>query len=399
MKYLKIKWTNLKQLYICKIIYLFTGILGKYKHVDNNNILVIDMQLIGDSVMVSPIFRNLKLYNNIGKLDVVCRKREAEIYRRCEYINNVIIIDDYKTYTKNTLRMLKKIKYYFYLRKIALNYLPNIYNKVIVPRWDEDDMFSSILAYFTGVKFRYGFSEKVTISKSINNYKRDKYYTHTFFHDAVCHESDKFLDLISMIGYKVIDRNISINFNRVYEFLEFKIKKKSIVFVMDSSNKQKDWDIEKFVKVAEYMFALGWQVILLGTNIEYGKYFESKIGNKNSKNLINLIGKTTLGDAIDIIGSSSVYLGVDTGLSHIAAATQTPGIVLFSSSKLTDAANPFSVVRAKPKSSSIFIIQPEKPLFPCIDVCTSTNKAHCISQITVEEVISSIENIIERWKL
>lgn len=399
MKFFKIKLKNIKELYICKIIYLFTYLLGKYKCVENNNILVIDMQLIGDSVMVSPIFKNLKLYNNIHRLDVVCCKREAEVYRRCEYVDNVIIIDDYKSYTRDTMKLFRKIKYYFYLREIALNKLSNTYNKVIVPRWDEDDKFSSILAYFTGIKFRYGFSEKVTMSKSINNYCRDKYYTHTFLHEARCHESEKFLDLISMIGYKVIDREISLKFNKLYDFLGFQIKRNSIVFAMDSSNKKKDWNVENFVKVADHMVEIGWQIILLGTNVEYGKYFESRFDKKKCMNIINLINKTALGDAIDIIGSSSLYLGVDTGLSHIAAATKTPGVVLFSSSKLTDGANPFSVIRTQPKSSSIEVLQPEKPLFPCTDVCISIDKAHCINQINVREVIKLIDNIIERSRL
>jgi heptosyltransferase-3 len=44
---------------------------------------------------------------------------------------------------------------------------------------------------------------------------------------------------------------------------------------------------------------------------------------------VDLVGRVSLAELAAVIGRAALYVGVDTGVSHIAAATGTPVVVLF----------------------------------------------------------------------
>ena len=207
---------NILLYFFWKTVYIILKSLGKYKLVTNNNILVVDIQLIGDSVMVSPIFKNLKRNQKSGeKVDVLCTSVQSEIYKRCDGIDNIIIIDDFDGFIKNNyIKFIKKdiykLWYGYYILQFTLKNLINKYNVLILPRWDTSSIYTAIISLISGIKNRFTYSEKVTKDKSIRNFWRDKYFTKTYDHNADCLESDKFLDLISMIGYKISDREINL---------------------------------------------------------------------------------------------------------------------------------------------------------------------------------------------
>lgn len=160
---------------------------------------------------------------------------------------------------------------------------------------------------------------------------------------------------------------------------------------MDTSTEKREWDISKFLKVAQYLNKKDFLLVLLGTKKSKSDYF-----NKYGKNIryIDLIGKTTVSEAIDIIANSRFYIGLDTGLSHIAAGVDIPGIVIFSNSKFEEPWNASSVKRMRPRNKKIKIIQPEEALAPCKTICLS-KIAHCINLVKSEDVIIEIEKMLK----
>lgn len=65
MKKVYIKIRNIIIYCFWKSIYFILLFFGQYKTINKEKILVISIQLIGDAVMVSPIFKNLVKYNKI----------------------------------------------------------------------------------------------------------------------------------------------------------------------------------------------------------------------------------------------------------------------------------------------------------------------------------------------
>lgn len=377
-----------------KLVACFCHLCGLYG-ARGNNILVVDIQAIGDAVMVSPIFKNIKSQLPDGcKLDIVCSSFQKPIYERFQQIDNIYTIQSFEEYYLKHRKLFLgrdfyKVQYSFYVGRYAIHYLANKYSTVIEPRWEEDTVFTSILVMMTGASNRYGYSEKVNKNKARRNFWRDKYFTKCYMHVAACSETKKYLDLIGYIGYKVEHCEIKLKYNCNKDYSN--LWGKYVVLALDTTDNRKEWDCDNFVNVAKCIIDKGFSVVLLGVKAQYGSYVSSKV---SSNKCVNYVGKTSLSEAIDIIGNSSCYIGCDTGLSHIAGAVDVNGVVIFPSSKLENPESVSSVTRMRP-SGKIIVIQPELPLYPCKTDCISKGKAHCINEIKPEEVIMVIEHLLK----
>ena len=90
------------------------------------------------------------------------------------------------------------------------------------------------------------------------------------------------------------------------------------------------WAPQNFAKVIEHLIGRGLSIVLTGTEQERENVMQvEKLVNAP---LVNLVGQTDLPTFAAVIKNARILLSNDTGASHIAAATQTPSIVVFLSS-------------------------------------------------------------------
>lgn len=116
-----------------------------------------------------------------------------------------------------------------------------------------------------------------------------------------------------------------LNFNTHYISTKasFNLPKDYIVIQASSANNKapyKNWDFDKWLALFEYLRnkLSNTTLVLLGDNSEL--HLNSKINSTNHPNVLSLIGKTTLSDTMEIIYQSQFYIGLDSGLMHIAVA-------------------------------------------------------------------------------
>ena len=93
----------------------------------------------------------------------------------------------------------------------------------------------------------------------------------------------------------------------------------------------KKWPPEYYAEVARAYIDRGWNILCLGSpnDQETGEKIESFHDLNKENKFYNLIGKTSLSDAIDILGLCNRVLTNDSGLMHIAAAVGTPLVALY----------------------------------------------------------------------
>ena len=92
----------------------------------------------------------------------------------------------------------------------------------------------------------------------------------------------------------------------------------------------KRWPAERFGALAARLAAAGSQVWILGSERER-KLGEDVRATANHEDVVNLCGRTTLADAVDLLGAARVAVTNDSGLMHIAAAVGTHVIGLYGS--------------------------------------------------------------------
>ncbi|MBQ3114294.1 MAG: glycosyltransferase family 9 protein [Phascolarctobacterium sp.] len=392
------------------IIYFFWACVVKilkmimfYKPVNNKSVLVIDFELLGDSVMVTSIFKNIKqALPKDDFVDVLCYTREMEIFKRCNYVDHIYTIDRPERYANVCPpvvhcfpKFVFKVLYWKYIFRFIFKNLLNKYNTIIVPRYDVDVEYTAKISKIINSNNRFAFSENCIWYKSLSNCGRDRYFTKVFKYRADCLEVDKFLWLINQIGYDIINKYPCIEHKKILKYKGIDLTECYVVIAVDTSRYEKEWGMDNFIKVALYLNTIGYKVLFLGTRKEYHEYFLQY--GKHIKGY-SLIGVTSVEEAIDIIGNCSFYIGCDTGLSHVAGAVGVQGIVIWSNAKYEEPWYPSSVVRMKPKSKRIKVVQANMPITPCKTHCICT-KAHCIRQITVNEVIEAIEKVLMDRKI
>jgi len=92
------------------------------------------------------------------------------------------------------------------------------------------------------------------------------------------------------------------------------------------SSSQRLWPPERFAQIADYIYKKnGLLGVILG--VESEQWVSDRLkANLHDANIIDLTGKTTLTDVIDIIGNAEFVVTNDTSGVHIAAATGTPSV-------------------------------------------------------------------------
>ena len=86
------------------------------------------------------------------------------------------------------------------------------------------------------------------------------------------------------------------------------------------------WPAERFAEVGDALAAEGLRVVLTGTAGE--RPLTARVKHAMREPAIDLAGRTTLGTLAAVIGRARLLVCNDTGVSHIAAAMQTPSVVV-----------------------------------------------------------------------
>ena len=142
----------------------------------------------------------------------------------------------------------------------------------------------------------------------------------------------------------------------------------------------KRWPAEYFAELARKLAGAGYAVWVAGSarDAEIG----DAIAHSSARACINLCGKTTLAEAIDILSCAALVISNDSGLMHIAAALDKPLVALFGSS---------SPAFTPPASLRATIVRLDIPCSPCFKRICPLGHFDCMQKLTLDEVWRHID--------
>ncbi len=87
------------------------------------------------------------------------------------------------------------------------------------------------------------------------------------------------------------------------------------------------WTPDKFARVGDRLHQLGYRVVVTGTKAE--SRLTTAVCQAMRAPALDLTGQTDLGALAMLLQNARLLISNDTGVSHVAAALQTPSVVLF----------------------------------------------------------------------
>jgi heptosyltransferase-3 len=91
----------------------------------------------------------------------------------------------------------------------------------------------------------------------------------------------------------------------------------------------KRWTLRGWKQLIQYLIRTGLRVVLTGGDSDKETAYLRKALSNMPNTVINLVGQLRLSDVAQLIRASTLYIGPDTAVTHLAAATGVPTIALY----------------------------------------------------------------------
>ncbi|NGX56168.1 MAG: Lipopolysaccharide core heptosyltransferase RfaQ [Candidatus Anoxychlamydiales bacterium] len=343
-------------------------------YIDKNKvkkILIIKCRHLGDTLLTTPVFYNLKKELKNVTIDAFVYKDSLEILKNNPYIDNIL------TYDRNIkkLSIFKKLKKEFEIIKKIRN---EGYDLII--NLTEGDR-GAIYSLFSKARYKVGIDPK-----NSGFYKKRSIYTHLVkVPKGPRHSIEKNLDAIRRIGFfpKLEDRKpIFVISERAkkksLQILEnYKLEDNKYILIHPTSR----WRFKcynKFDKLIEALLKKNEKVVVVSGKDPYEiKMVDNIIKNKD---VINLAGKVSIEELCYLIDKSKVFYSIDSMSFHLANTIDAKVIALF---------GPSSEINWGPYlNKNATVITKNLPCRPCnLDGCGGSKKSDCLDQIEIEDIL------------
>ena len=211
------------------------------------------------------------------------------------------------------------------------------------------------------------------------------------------HESRVYLDVVAMLGYPVPTdpplphlAPIPTAAERARALVDPARGRYVVLHPGGAANPgttmlEKRWPVERFTQLATALANRGFTIVLSGGtgDVDLVETIRGKIGGA-----VSLAGKADLRTTAEVIRHADLFVGGDTGVSHIAAAVGTPVVAVF---------GPTNPARYRPLGQRVTVLAPAASWeIADRDLRTDTVAAArpSTSEVGIDEVLAACEGLL-----
>jgi ADP-heptose:LPS heptosyltransferase len=212
------------------------------------------------------------------------------------------------------------------------------------------------------------------------------------------HQIDRNLHLLNEFGVTTADKSLELWFNeKAHKSAENRTPSQTllpnvpkIAVHIGAATPAKHWGTESFATLL-YEIHAQTQAELYVLGGEQDMSFIHEILDGLRCPVVNLVGKLSLLEIAAFLKDCFLFIGCDTGTTHLASAVGVPVICLFS------AANEVDVW--KPVGSQVRVLTHHPECSPCrCHECPRTDGYFCMDEIKVEDVLEEVKMILASLK-
>jgi heptosyltransferase-3 len=340
------------------------------------SILLIQLGDIGDVVLSLPAIRALKEHFEQSRLVVCVREKARELLEDAPEVDGIIAVDKKKRplfreigYQIDFLRLIRKSRF-----DLAIDL--------------RTGSRGTVIAILSGAKNRIG-----RLDDGPQTWRRF-FFTHLVKPDPSLeleqYASEHHLNILASFGVKSANPIPKLNVSmekrkRVLEILKNEgvpPEMKMVTLHPFSLWSYKEWRKEGWIRLIEDLIERR-TISVLVTGSPSDRDRASEIIRPFKTGVFSLAGKTSIGEMSAILELSSLFIGVDSGIMHLAGAVRTPSIALF---------GPSSPVTWAPRNSRHKTVAVEMPCRPCRQKgCQGSEISRCLDELSYEYVKKAVD--------
>jgi heptosyltransferase-1 len=330
-----------------------------------NNILVVNVNWLGDAVFSTPVFKALKDNFPQAKVSCLCAPRVKKVLELCPFIDEIILIDEKKAHfwPWDKWFLIKDLRRRSFDAAFLLHRSTS----------------RALLVYLAGIPKRIGYC------------KNKQLLTHPVeFQDEGVHRSDIYLKVIESYGLKVKDRMCQLHLNpedlkELNQLLYFKgvtPQDKIIVLHTAGNWELKRWPASHFARLIETISErFKSKVVLSGAQSD--RDYCLSVNEEARHHGIVVAGETTLGESLALYRRAQVVISSDSGPLHLAHSVGANVIGLYGPTRV-ETTGPRGIGKAEILFNDVGCNKA-----PCYHLGCLSNV--CMQTITVNDVLQSIE--------
>jgi ADP-heptose:LPS heptosyltransferase len=329
-----------------------------------HHLLIIRPGGIGDTVLMLPMLRALRETLPNATLDVACETRNAEALLMADVDAHPLVFD------RNPMHFLNHLRTTAYTAAIDT---------------EQFHHFSACFVLLSGAPVRVGFNI---------NPCRNPLYTHLVNYDVAAPEGDQFLQLLPPLG--VPHQPFSLpgaltaptpSWPAGFEHLH---SAPFVALQAGGSTPYKQWSTKRFAQIARNLHQQhGLTVALVGGETDARLCDDlcrrSELGGKA---ICSTAGRFSLTQTAALLAQAKLFVGIDSGLAHMATALSRPTVVLFGPSNPDkwSSRGPGQVIARRPQ-----------PCAPCaiFGYHKPCDSIACMKAISVDDVMAAIAEAIQ----
>jgi heptosyltransferase-3 len=174
----------------------------------------------------------------------------------------------------------------------------------------------------------------------------------------------------------------------------------------------KRWPLAYWQTLLAWITKQGWQVVLSASpakqDLQLNKDILSLLDEETRKHIVDTAGLLTIPQAGTLIRGAIAYVGVDTSITHLATACNTPTIALFGPTPPTNfgpwpngfvGEQPYQLRARSQTVGNVIILQGPGECVPCRKAgCEdrASSNSECLDQLDPNQVIEALQNVIKK---
>jgi heptosyltransferase-2 len=350
------------------------------KSKERKRILVLRYRFIGDTILTVPFLRNLRRAEPDARIVWVVAPGSSDVVRGIPYVDDMVYWDPVTIHADSRGGHRTLAAKWAFIKELRKERFDKVY---VLKR----SLSSAIIALLTGARERIGFD---TEGRGILLTKRVPYR-----HDQ--HEALNFLDVLRADGIRVADDYLEFWTTPEEDAAAAKLladagvsdRQRLVAIHPFSANVRRGWPLENFAGLAAGFRHEGCATIVLGAPGDR-KHLDPV--RELFGETVDLVGKCPLRVTMALLKRCSLFVGNDSGVMHLAAASGVPLLALF---------GPQSPVKFGPWSERAVVLYKKFPCSPCrqkfFTECEPSARMRpaCVEAITVEEVFREGMRLLE----